>query len=239
MRAGVNIGASERLELKHAILVYRSLFSGGSAYLAVCDVVPQESGQPRLGAARPADLSFLRALAESVQAALPPEVLPEYVLCRTPDRVVWWSEACGRPMYFSGSTPLGKVSGRLFPHPALVWKVEGRRLYLRALRESVRPTADTELYIAPYWNTDLDGAVCLGSMKRPSKVSVDTLREWEAGYFGSLFTGQNGKGNRVKGKGGLVSLWKSVAGKAVFPASKLVSAGQTMADFIGGGRARA
>lgn len=237
MKAIVTIGGNQTLRLAHAILVYQGVIAErGSAYLTVHDVALQESGPPMLKQGRPADLSFLRALAASVQMALPPEILPDYVLCRTPDRVVWWSEAGLKPMYFSESSQLGEVTGRVFPHPALVWKLEGRRLFVRALRENARPTASTRLYVAPYWNTDLNGAVCLGTMKRPNRVSVTTLREWELGYFGSLFTGQNGGGERIKGKGGLVNLWRQLAGKEAFPVGRLVESGETLIDFVGGGR---
>jgi hypothetical protein len=36
-----------------------------------------------------------------------------------------------------------KLNGRVFPHPALVFKVHGRELFVRALEKSVRPEAGT------------------------------------------------------------------------------------------------
>jgi PRTRC genetic system protein B len=52
-------------------------------------------------------------------------------------------------------------------HPALVFMVRGRELFVRALAENRRPGSDTQLMSAPYWNTDAEGRVCLGSMRVP------------------------------------------------------------------------
>lgn len=244
MNTGVVMGASQRFALRQALLIYSPHASGsygdrgrGDVYVTLHDVEAGEDGPPRLGPGRPADLEFLRDLTKGLQANVPAEVLPDYVLCRTPDTIAWWSPRARRPMFFREGSELGGLSGKLFPQPALVWKIVGQSIYVQALAINERPVADTPLFKAPYWNTDADGRVCLGSMKRPGTVSVESLRRWEDGYFGSLFTGQNGGGQLAKG--GLVKLWKGLADtRRLFPMNRLIPAKQTLAEFVrGGGRA--
>ena len=95
-----------------------------------------------------------------------PEVLLEHVLARTPELIVWWGRAQPRLMFFGdGHAEAKKLNGRMYPHPPIVFAIHGRELFVRALAEDRRPTADTHLKNAPYWNTDSDGRVCLGSMR--------------------------------------------------------------------------
>lgn len=241
MITDIAMGGSRQFALQHALMIYSPPtawggLGGGEAYVTLHDVEHQEDGPPQLGPGRPADLGFLRALTEGLQANVPAEILPPHVLCRTPDTIVWWSAAQVRPMFFSESSDLGEISGKAFPQPALVWKIVGQHIYVRAMATSERPTAEAPLYQAPYWNTNPDGRICLGSMKRPGAVEVGSLRAWEDGYFGSLFTGQNGRGDRVEG--GIVGLWKSLAGENDFPDERLIDAGETLEAFVrGGGRA--
>lgn len=243
MNTGVDMGASQRFMLQHALMIYGAgspspfASAGGGAYVTIHDVEHQDEDPPRLGPARPADLEFLRKLTEGLQANVPPEVLPDYVLCRTPDTIAWWSPRVRRPMFFNEGSELEAVSGKTFPQPALVWKIVGQSIYVQAMAINERPAADTPLFKAPYWNTNNDGRVCLGSMRRPGAVGVDSLRQWEEGYFGSLFTGQNGGGELAKG--GLVKLWAELADtRRQFPVRRLIPAEQTLGEFVrGGGRA--
>ncbi|MFN9968576.1 MAG: PRTRC system protein B, partial [Phycisphaerae bacterium] len=84
-----------------------------------------------------------------------PEVLPECVLVWKSDLVVWWSRRCTRRMFFrkNSEVPTG-LSGAEFSQPPLLWCASGQELTVRALLTNRRPTADTPLMIAPYWNVD-------------------------------------------------------------------------------------
>lgn len=241
MKTAVAMGEACRFALQHALMIYAPEGSAGygarvgHAYVTLHDVEHQKDGPPQLGPARPADLKFLRELTKGLQASVPPEILPDYVLCRTPDTIAWWSPRVRRPMFFLEDSDLGTISGKVLPQPALVWKIVGQSIYVQALGGDERPDEDTPLYTAPYWNTNPDGRVCLGSMKRPGSVAVNTLRQWEEGYFGSLFTGQNGGGDLVEG--GLVKLWTELAEKprSAFPVDRLILARQTLGEWVKGG----
>ena len=54
-----------------------------------------------------------------------------------------------------------ELTGRIFPQPPLVWRVDGGDLKIRALMENKRPTPETKLAVAPFWNLSDDGRVCV------------------------------------------------------------------------------
>ena len=116
---------------------------------------------------------FLETLAKGLGASMAAEVLPEHVLARTPELIAWWSRAQSRLMFFGDGDPKTRnLNGKMYPHPALVFMIHGRELFVRALAENRRPKSDTRLRNAPYWNTDTQGRVCLGSMRVPEEVSA-------------------------------------------------------------------
>ena len=78
-------------------------------------------------------------------------------------------------MFFRPGSELANVSGKLFPHPALLFVVRSSVLFVRALSASKRPGPDTKLAAAPYWNIDSNGAVCAGTMRAPKSLTVTSM----------------------------------------------------------------
>jgi PRTRC genetic system protein B len=78
--------------------------------------------------------------------------------------------------------------------------------------------------VAPYWNTDPAGQVCLGSMPMPGSAGLDSLAEWVEGFFRSEFT-HSGATKLTKHPQGHFGLWRELAGKDRFPAEWIVPAG--------------
>ena len=69
-------------------------------------------------------------------------------------------------MFFRGADPKAEVlNDKIYPHPSLVFLISGKDLYVRALGEDVRPSANKRLKNAPYWNADAHGLVCQGDMR--------------------------------------------------------------------------
>ena len=169
-----------------------------------------------------------------------PEILPENVLARAPDLLAWWTRPRCRVMFFGGgSAEAGELNGRMYPHPALVFKIWGRELFVRALAADVRPSAETRLLTAPYWNTDSRGCVCQGSMRVPEEVSAAAISGWEGAYFSSEFTHPSGAVCLTSHPGGFVGLWFGLAdSKGPFPAEFLTDAKQTLREFIEGDEER-
>jgi len=187
MEAHIEIGEICRLELRHAVLVYGS---PQRAFASLHDITLQKEGAPTLDPARPMSLASLRKLAVGLGSQVAAEILPANVLVRTPEMLVWWSLASRQIMFFGESNAEArKLSGKLFPHPPLVFKVRGRELYVRALEKNVRPETRTRLKTAPYWNVaGEDGRVCLGTVRAPQDVSVTSIGPWQSAFHNSEFT---------------------------------------------------
>src|SRR5579859_2103946 len=131
MEAQVRIGASRNFTLKNAVLVYGD---GSAAFATLHEVQAEKDQAPYLGPGQSLTTAFLRTLAQGLGARMAPETLSENVLARTPDMIVWWSRAQRRLMFFGGgSEEARKLNGRMFPHPALVFKISGHELFVRAL----------------------------------------------------------------------------------------------------------
>lgn len=244
MMVDVVVGGSARYELRRAILVYEitSLMRDElrDTFATVHPVLWKDRrSAPRLGAGTLCTMAFLQELASGLGSNLRPEVLPPNVIARTPHLIAWWTPAHSRPLFFREGSKLARVSGKHFPLPALVWKVIGCELYVRALREEARPKADTQLYRAPFWNTSRTGLVCQGTMSRPERVTVDTIEQWVDGFFGAQFThvfDHFGGQGATKMKGGVEGLWRSLAGTRTrtkpFPVKTLVPAKETLQQFL-------
>jgi len=234
MRTGVNIGGSESMALKGALLVYEgrqgSFVSWHEAKFA------ENGGAPYLAEAEPLTTEFLRELAAGLGSRLAPEVLPFNMLVRTPEMLVWWVRARKqRTMFFAESSKAGKeLNGKRYPHPPLVFKAAGSELWVRALESDERPTAKTKLKIAPYWNTnDAEGRVCIGTMRTPDGDGVEGIEAWERGFFQSEFTHPYGAARLTSFPDGFLSLWKHLAGSTQpFPVNYLIDARQTLRDFV-------
>ena len=237
MEAQVRIGANRRFILRNALLVYGD---GSGAFVTLHEVRGEKEGAPYLGPGQSLTTAFLRSLAHGLGVRMAPEILPENVLARTPDLIVWWTRAQHRCMFFGGgSEEAKKLNGCTYPHPGLVFKIWGRDLFVRALAADIRPSAETRLLTAPYWNTDSRACVCQGSMRVPEEVSAQSIAGWEAAFFGSEFTHPSGAVRLTSHPGGFAGLWSSLAdSKGTFPTEFLVDAKQTLREFIEGDEER-
>jgi PRTRC genetic system protein B len=232
MKTYLECGGSENIALKGAMLLYESRHRA----FAVWHEYRSEVGKAvHLEEAQALTTELVRSLSQELRAELEPEVLPECVLVWNADLVVWWSPRCTRRMFFRNNiaAPTG-FSGAEFSQPPLLWCVSGQELTVRALSTNRRPTAETLLMIAPYWNVDGDtGRVCLGSMKVPELAGVAALAQWEKAFFESEFTHQTGVKRLVQGANAYFDVWERVrSGPRAFPAKRLVPANETLSDLI-------
>ena len=229
MKACVNIGANHEFRLSEAVLIYRG--GGDGAFASLHKVKHAEDGIPYLAPGEALTTAFLRTLAQGLGAQVKPEILPDNVLARTPDMLVWWSRPQQRVMFFGGVNEEGrKLNGLLFPHPPLIFKVVGRDLFVRAVATNSRPSRKTPMKIAPYWNTDI--RVCPGTMRVPDAFDVASMPQWEDAFFQSEFTHAAGAVRITSHPGGFIGLWRSLAGKKRFPVQYLTDAGETLQEFV-------
>src|SRR6516225_6076130 len=152
MEAQIRIGSRRSFKLRQALLIYRD---DAAAFATLHEVREEKNQAPYLGPGQALSTAFLRSLARGLGwSKIMPEILPENVLVRTPDQVVWWRKAGRQVMFFDGTEEAAKLNGRLYPHPPLVFKVCRHELFVRALEKDARPNANTPLKTAPYWNTE-------------------------------------------------------------------------------------
>jgi len=234
MRFGVSLSSDYEVRLHAALLLYSGERQTFATYHQAGD--NPGGGAPILGPAQPLTTEFLRELCEGLGRRVRPEILPENVLVRTPESLVWWVRAQHRTMFFAEHAEdnlYAKLNGRRFPQPTLVFKVAGRELAVRALAADARPRPDTQLKMAPYWNLSPDGRCCLGSMRVPSDLSIDSVARWEQSFFESEFSHIGGALRLTKHPEGFTGLWKELAdAPGAFPLRYLAEAKESLRQFV-------
>jgi PRTRC genetic system protein B len=184
MNVGIAIGENHCFELREALLVYTE--NRNATFITRHAVALHHDAPPTLGPAQPLTVGFVESLVRSLGGETNAEVLPENVLARTERMLCWWTPAQPRQMFYENSEgKAAALNGRIFPQPPLVWRVADGELNVRALLQNKRPTATTQLAVAPFWNVSESGQVCTGSMRRPAGASVSTIAEWEKGFYES------------------------------------------------------
>ena len=93
MEAQIRIGSRRSFTLKQAVLIYRD---NSAAFATLHEVQGDKNQAPYLGPGQSLTTAFLRSLTQGLGSTIVPEILPENVLVRTPDLVVWWSKAARR-----------------------------------------------------------------------------------------------------------------------------------------------
>ncbi|HEY0308122.1 MAG TPA: PRTRC system protein B [Acidobacteriaceae bacterium] len=234
MQVQISIGENHRFELREALLVYGDR---QRSFVTRHEVSVQKNAPPTLGPAQPLTMTFVETLVRSLSGSSTAEVLPENILAKGDRMIVWWTPVQRRQMFYENSEgKAAALNGRMFPQPALVWRVDGGDLMIRALTENKRPEGKTRLAIAPFWNLSDNGRVCTGSMRRPDGASVATIPGWERGFYESAFTHAN-VGRLTRHTGGFEGLWSGLANKRKsFPVETLIVLPQTLAQFVRGER---
>jgi PRTRC genetic system protein B len=227
MRLCADYGTDAPLHLVSAILLYGSndaLYGNQKIRLATVHT-PEPNpagGPPILGEGQPVSKSFLETLSRSLQSELPAAWLPENVLIWSQRLAAWWEPARIRPMFFSPESDGKTLDGKLYPHPALLFAIRDGHLAVWALAGKTRPTLNTQLFQAPYWNTYENGEICHGTMATPRSVDVERLRQWSDAYFNSRFTHTNLQRCLCRHPEGFLGMWRDLAGRKRFPVDYLV-----------------
>jgi PRTRC genetic system protein B len=232
MTKTAHFGSNRNFSLSKAILLYSD---GRECFATVHE--PKDSpdgGAPYLDSGEPVTIDFLKLLAKGLGRSVPREILPQNVLVRTPDMLVWWTKAQRRVMFYADSSDGRTLNGKVYPQPALVFKVCGSELSVRALAEDRRPKADTPLMVAPYWNCDRQGGrVCQGSMRVPGKLSPAAMKDWEKAFFESEFTHAALGAQLTSDPEGFLGLWRDLAGSQMeFPAKFLIKSRESLQSFV-------
>jgi PRTRC genetic system protein B len=109
-----------------------------------------------------------------------------------------------------------------------------------AIKGDARPTPETTLFQAPYFNVYGDGGICQGSASVPEGTTAEKVEAWNDAFFGSFFTHPNVRKNLVKYRGGSCKFWQDMLdGRfAQFPERVLVPVQMTLGQLLDGNEQR-
>jgi PRTRC genetic system protein B len=220
----VTLGSGERLDLSAALLVYAN--QRGMAFVTA-HAVHDLDGKPQLGAGIPATSDALSQLLAPVARSLTFRGhVPHNLLALGPGAMAWWCPPAVRTIWFRSegeneSEALGDRHGKV-PHPGLVFGIAADGdWYVFAVKGAARPTRETPLFRAPYFNVWADkGKVCVGNVRTPGTSDMSAMAAWESAFFESRFTHPN-PGFQIRSKGGGYAFWRSMldATPKVFPSA--------------------
>lgn len=123
-------------------------------------------------------------------------------------RMIWWRPAEKRVLQHA--TALKIPTGRAWV-PAMLYVVNRNGLDVFALATDKRPELNTKLFLAPYFNVNDDGDVCLGNarVKKHKNPTYDNMiKYWEDLFWLSEFSHVNGE-EKVK-SGDLAEFWRKL-----------------------------
>lgn len=238
MNVGIQIGRSDNYRLQSALMVYGKSSYDGFPYrhpFVTMHKVNHIDGEAELGPGKLVTPAALIDLVLGLGFKIPTEILPDNVIVRSSDTIVWWSPAKIRTMFFNDRNDdeaMKMLNGKRYPIPALLFKVSGTTLWVRALAENKRPGAADTLCMAPFWNCYANATVCLGSSKIPRTKKAEQIYEWEDSFFASEFTHAAGNTKSCRFKGGTVAMWLALQGQNTFPTEYLRPLKHTLKDFV-------
>ena len=228
------------LRLSQAVLIY---CGASESALATVHEVEEVDGAPVILAGQamtPRAVNQLsRALSKSIAHG---GFLPETVLYMDGDLLLWWLPPGKRHIVFRaaelkerwGTTERGEVA----PHPGLVFAASSSIWKVWAVRGGKRPTLQTPLFHAPYFNVWDGGDICRGNVQVPEGTTSEKIDAWNTAFLGSVFTHPNGKGKLVRYRGGAYPFWRDMLdGKfKKFPERVLIDGETTLGQLLGMGK---
>ncbi|WP_186058895.1 PRTRC system protein B [Burkholderia gladioli] len=218
-----------KLALEAALLLYRS--ADHQQVYVTRHTARVVDGVPMLLAGQPATRRQLASFVEAASNHTGQQgFVHERVIYSGPATVAWWAPAAPRMVWFRADEPIGDRHA-IVDHPALLFVAHGGKRYVFALASSVRPTAETPLYRAPYFNVNNSGLVCTGNVdiaSTPNTADVERYEDDE--FFRSRFTHTNGT-DLISG-GGAAELWVDLLNGAQFPTERLIPLKETVSATI-------
>jgi len=221
-----------------ALVIHQSQQNAEHVYVEAYDI--SSNGKPVN--AHPLSVKETIALADSLNASselkndylkskglLPDKVL--YIHPSTHGFAIWYTPAQEVEVLFKESLkiPCGKACV-----PPLMWKADKNNLQLYAVKTQGKPSIETPLYCAPFFNFYEDGRVCMGTVDiGMDKVNCleDFMVAWECCYWGSYFSHLIGEVSPVNGN--IVQVWQQLVNtQKKFPQDILKAKDKTVKDLI-------
>lgn len=224
--------------LLHGKIRQSGLGRGDGSFATIHEVESQGDERPQILAGRVMSSSELEATLGALNPKKRMSFIPEALLASSSAGMVWWRRPSSARVWFNTRIKDDGLDGRtgVTPQPALVFAVCGGSWLVFAVKGGERPTQDTELFQAPYFNVYETGSICVGNAAIPKGATPDTIPGYESAFFDSRFTHANvwTKGKLVTWRGGPKALWESLlAGRhRSFPERALVPTDRTVGKLI-------
>ena len=149
----------------------------------------------------------------------------------TGNKVVWFTKATKRQMCFTESLGIPKGKAHV---PPMLWVAKRNGLAVFALPNGRRPSMNTKLFNAPFFNVYENGNVCMGTVDvqiRKTASLEEFISEWEGFFFNSYFSHLMNNHNPIKGN--CVSLWENlIKTNEAFPMEVLTKSNLTLKDIL-------
>ena len=145
--------------------------------------------------------------------------------------VIWYSPAQKKNLFFVKEL---KLESTVYPVPALLWKATTEHLEIFALKTNARPTAQTQLFKAPYFNIHAEGNVCMGTVDIQSEDEADLesfMSGWESYFFNSRFSHLLTSRSPVKSN--IIQLYKRIKNSSEqFPVTELLKDSKKLKSLL-------
>lgn len=230
----------EVMHLQASVMLYGN--GHGASFATAHNVFFDDKGSPCLLEGHPLTMEILNDMLNAVSKGAESMhsfkgYLPENVLAVGVSSIVWWLPSSDRNVSFKCKDELiGNASGKT-PHPALVFSVNNSGNWsVFAIKGNKRPTPETPLWQAPYFNTYGNGNICQGSTIVPKGATADQVEAWNKAFFASSFSHPNVHQPQklMKYKRGPYQFWRDMLDGSFkkFPQSVLVATEYTLEGFI-------
>ncbi|AFD27282.1 hypothetical protein DGo_PB0013 (plasmid) [Deinococcus gobiensis I-0] len=161
-----------------------------------------------------------------------------HTLATGANAMCWWRPPGVQPLLFEAKykavESIARLSGRPVPHPGLVFYAQPGSLSVFAVRGAERPTSETPLMHAPFWNMFNTGQMCQGTVAYPQEITAATQDAWEAVFFSSHFTGASRTDKYMEWGSSYQELLEHALKLGVFPDEVLMPTKRTLAQYLGG-----
>lgn len=145
--------------------------------------------------------------------------------------VIWHTPAQKKNLFFISDLELANSN---YPIPPLLWIADREKLILFALKYNHRPSVNSPLFYAPFFNIHQDGKVCMGTVDIdfwPDCHLEEFINVWEDYFFNSRFSHLLGERSPVKAN--IIQLYKSLNNaKKQFPLNKLIKTGKKIKNIL-------
>jgi PRTRC genetic system protein B len=223
---------------KKALVVFQSEDNDQNVYIEAYDM--SHNGKPIN--AHPLSVKETQLFAETLNSSVSLKndwlkskgLLPDKLLYVNPGLqgfAVWHTPEQQVDLLFKDALdiPCGKASV-----PPLVWKADKKNLYLYAIKTRSKPSLNTPLFFAPFFNVYGDSRVCMGTVDT-GMDGINSLEDfigaWERSYWGSYFSHMISEVSPIQGN--IVQVWQEqLKTGQKFPLDKLKKDGKTINDIL-------